>query len=239
MERIKQHIPFIITLIVLILFIWFHSCKEKQLIEEKDLYKSILEDTLRKVRNKDNSQTSTIEILQGYNTSAFLALKDQEGIIKELQNEVKRNKEKIRNGGSVAVIESETSYTNTIRNDSISRTSYDTCNPIYYSSNKDTIWIKYSTISSIDSTSLNLKVKNKYTVVIGSERYGFLNLKKKPIVEVTNINPYTDTKSLRAFEIKNNRKNNFNLGIKGGYGLTLKGIGPYLGIGFGYTLLSW
>lgn len=230
----KQTILNVLLLALIVALLWFHSCKTNKLNQEIALSKAA-SDTLIKKRNSDGSQTATIELMQADNIEMFLDLKSKDSIIKKLQDEVRKNKSKIRDGGSITIVDSETTYSSTTTS-TVSFNPGDSCNPIYSSSSMDSTWIKYSIRASKDSTLFKLKVKNRYSILIGREKIGFM--KYRPIVEVTNQNPYTDTKSLRAFEVKDTRpKQRISLGIQAGYGITLKGLSPYIGLGANFKIL--
>lgn len=224
---------------IVIVMLGIKSCEVRGLERENKLYKDI-QDTIIKLKGKDGNQVSQIALLTDASTKLFLKVKSRDGTIIELQQALKDEKSKVKNGGSVTIINSSTNFTGTSTSTIISLNPVingDTVRlfPVYESINKDTLWIKYLIKASKDTTTLDLQVKGKYKVVIGSIKDGWF--KHKPIVEVTNYNPYTDTKSLRAFEVKDNRKNRISLGLQGGYGITLKGLSPYIGMGFNYKIL--
>lgn len=225
---------------IVILIGFLKDCKGNKLEIENNLYKGMLQDTLKKYKDKEGNQVAQIALLTDLNSNQFLKIKSKDAIIIELQQAVKEEKNKIKNGGSVTVINSSTNFTGTTTTTITSTNPVingDTIRlyPVYETRSKDTLWIKYVIKSSKDSTNLDLQVKNKYKVVIGSVKDGWF--KRKPIAEVTNYNPYTDTKSMRAFEVKDTRKNRISLGLQGGYGITLRGLSPYVGLGINFRLL--
>lgn len=197
-----------------------------------NLYENI-NDTLVTIKNKDSTETSKIALLQAENVKLFLSIKSKDETIIQLQKEVKKNKEQLKNGGSVSIVTVTTTYSSSAK----SKDSIVDNRQNFLASNKDTTWIKWNTIANKDSTTLNIKVKNAYTVVIGKEKIGMF--KYKPIVEITNKNPYTSTQALRAFEVKDLREERFSIGLQVGYGITFKGLSPYLGIGFGVKIIEW
>jgi predicted RNase H-like nuclease (RuvC/YqgF family) len=222
---------------VIILLLLFHGCEARNFKEEINLLKAA-GDTLTKTKNKDGTETAKIALLQASNTKMFLKLQTQDEEIRNLQSEVKKNKKKISSGGSVTTFSTTTDYTNIAKTDSTKK-DIAGCDSIFYYSNKDSTWVKYSIESRKDSTTLHLKVKNAYTVVLGREKIGFL--KWKTIAEVTNYNIFTSTKSLRAFEVKDTRNNRISLGLQSGGGLLFTGktinIGGYIGIGLNLRIL--
>lgn len=217
---------------LVIFFLVLIDFEKDRLNTENNLLKNSL-DTLTKTKNKDGSETAKIALLEN-DTRTFLALKTMDSSIKSLQQEVSKYKSLLDKNGSVTVFSTTTIY-NAGSRTSVSGT---TLNPIYTAYSKDSLWIKWKTIASKDSTHLDLFIKNAYSVVIGQERYGFLRLKTKPIVQVTNKNPYTTTDAIRAYRVSV-KPHKFGLGIHLGYGISTKGVAPYLGIGLHYNLISF
>jgi hypothetical protein len=79
------------------------------------------------------------------------------------------------------------------------RDSADPCNPIY----KDSIvneWIDLRVTAKHDSSELKLLVKNKLNISVTEE-------KKRTLVEVTQLNPYSHTSDLQSISIKKKKPN--------------------------------
>lgn len=225
------------ALIVVAVMIITKSCNKysRQNVEQRSLL-----DTLTRTKNKDGSETSKIELIQMTNANLLIELSSNDSIIRQLRLQVKNNKEKIKQGGSVTLINSNTTYSSIgtttissvqpiIKGDSI------LIFPVYECIGEDSTWIYYHIKAYKDSTLVKFRSRDKYSVVIGLERLGLF--KRKPIVEVTTYNPFNSIKSMRAFEVKDNSVRKISLGLQGGYGITLKGFSPYLGIGINFKLL--
>lgn len=224
------YIPLGIIIGIMFILLLIKDCKNRKLKGDVTLLKE-LGDTLSKKRNKDNTETSKISLLESTNTKLILQLQTKDETIKSLQQAIRQNANFIKNGGSVTVFTNTTTYSNTANTNFIIIDS----NSVYEASNTDTTWVKWRTKASKDSTHLDLEIKNAYTVVIGSERIGLF--KRKSIVEVTNKNPYTSTQALRAFQVKEDKVRRFGIGLQAGYGVTLKGLSPYLGVGINFKIL--
>lgn len=230
----------IIGIIIAAVLISIRGCEDHRFKKEQEnnLLRGVISDTLIKKRNPDSSQVATIGLLQADKAELLLAIQTKDETIKQLQAVVKANEGKIKNGGSVSIFTTSTNYSATVSTTiqpNVAGAVGDSCHPTY-SAADSTEWVEWSTLANEDSTSLHLKVKNAYSVLIGSERIGLF--KRKPIVEVTSLNPYTDIRSLRAFEVKDTRKERFSFGIQMGYGVTLHGLGPYLGVGGQFKLFG-
>lgn len=227
-------IPLTIAIIIISLLFINKKCEDnKQNKTDIKLLTGLLKDTLITIQHKDGSQTSIINLLSSTNADLLLQINSKDKTIQWLQSEVAKAKSEIKDGGSVTVIESNNEFADTIipkitRNDS--------CNPIYIAENIDTLWVKWKVKASSEAVIVDIETKEKYSVVIGSEKIGLF--KRKPIVEVTSYNPYTKIKNMRAFQVIDNSTNRkFSLGIQGGYGITLHGLSPYLGLGINFRLL--
>ena len=78
--------------------------------------------------------------------------------------------------------------------------------------------------SNRDSTNLNIRVRNEYTVVLGYESQGLFKPKrKKPFAEVKSKNPYTEIDGLRTYQVSSPKEKRW-------------GIGPYIGVGVNQSL---
>jgi len=85
---------------------------------------------------------------------------------------------------------------------------------------------------------LNLKVKNRYDIVIGFEKTKMFK-PKKPYVIVTNHNPYSMTKDLRTYQVKGYEPKRFGIGLNAGYGIGLDlKPQPYIGVGLNFNIIE-
>lgn len=222
----------IIALIIVLVLLSLHNCNSKN--RQINLLNSV-QDTLVITKNKDSSETAKTSLIVDNNTDLILQIKSKDEIIKLLQNEIIKNKNQIKNGGSITVVESATSMYDSAST-IVKIINRDSCNPIYSASNKDTTWIKWKVIASRDFTNVDFISKDKYSVVIGSEKVGLF--KRNSIVEITTYNPYNHIKSMKAFEVQDNRaERKISIGLQGGYGITLHGLSPYIGLGINFRLL--
>lgn len=221
--------------IVVIILLGFNRC-EKQKYNELSKLANSLGDSLEIKRNKDSSQTAKISLLQVQSANAFLALENLEGINKELQQELKKEKGKLKDGGSITIINSGTTYSGSATSTTIPFGNSD-CDSVIIGQNKDTTWIKWKVRTTKQTTTLDLKTKDKFKVVIGSEKAGLFK-KREPYVEVTSSSPFSDIKSMRAVEVKDTRKPFISFGIQIGYGIVKSGLSPYIGIGANLNLFT-
>lgn len=246
-----------IVIIVILILLNLKSCQNtKNTINDYSQTINALSDTVTSYRTKDGMQVAKIQLIETEKLQQFLEIQSKDAEIIKLQEEVKKNKKRIGNSGSVTVVtnttevqSSDTTYITSkdtiIRNDTVF---------IYpeYSSlikkglRKDsTYWATINVKSNKDSTSVGVSLNNSYVVVIGNERKkGFKNLfkPKVPFVEVTNENPYTSTKTIRAYQVKAPKPKRFGVGIHVGYGLILDKqpiLRPYVGIGINYNIIEF
>lgn len=230
-----------ILIIVVLLLLYFLGCsivKANNKEDQQNNLVSALGDSLSILKMKDSTETAKIQSLTTSKTQDFLKIKTQDSTIIVLQDVVKQYKDKLKVGGSAVVVRGETNIESsgpTI----IEHTSYDSVDrPIFpvYKATINNKWYTIKTKADKDSTHIDLKIINSYDVVIGKE-------KGKWFANVTNHNPYSSTKSMRAYNVETEkvRQKRVNLAIFGGYGYNLQGTvksTPLIGVGLSYTILS-
>lgn len=231
-----------LIVIGIVISLWRNSVANAK--SKDNLYYAI-QDTLDKTRNNLKQEITKTILIQQENSKSFLALKTKDSTITTLQAEVKANKKQLSNpGSSITDIYTQTKGKFTGKTDSVIKTkdSIKVGNIVYiYPEYKSHIikdkWISADITANKDSTTFSPIINNQYSVLLGGTT-------KSPIVQVTNMNPYTTTTGLRAYQVINNlREKPYGIGIQIGYGGSLsKGIiniGPYIGIGITKTLIRW
>lgn len=234
----REYMILLIVCVLTVLIVMKQCSKNSRLIESTTLYEHA-NDSISYYKDKYNNQVASTYLLQGTNTALLLNMKTNNETIKWLQQEVKDNKDKVKNGGTVGVIGTNTSFTNT-SSTTVTIDPVNTGNRIYETTNKDTTWIVYKIVSKKDSTTLKLKVKNKYTIVFGEEKIKGKLFKKQPIALVTNKNPYTQVTEMKVFEVTNKTKKRVSINVSAGYCIPLFNLKPqpYIGAGIGYNLIN-
>lgn len=226
---------------VLTVLIVMKQCKGKgNVIQSNVLYEHI-NDSTKYYKDKYNNEVASTYLLQGTNTALLLNLKTNNETIKWLQQEVRDNKDKVKDGGTIGVIGANTSFTSTSTTTVIPNNSpVNICNPTYVAESKDTTWYKYYITSNKDSTKLNLKVKNKYTVVFGQEKVKGKLFKKQPVALVTNKNPYTHVTEMKVYEVVNKTPKRVSISVGAGYCIPLFTFKPqpYIGVGVHYNIIN-
>jgi len=140
----------------------------------------------------------------------------------ELQSRVKKMKGNVT---SSALISSTTELT------SSSQTIRDTVDAIvvYKGAHKDE-WVEWNGAARADSFIVHFIVENKYqfSEVVRNPLFE----PKETIVQVVNLNPYTRTKSIASYTVKETTKR-FGVGPQVGYGLDIKTSQPSFNVGIG------
>ena len=236
-------------LIVVIIFLLMQQCRSYREVRQQEDLVEALADSVFTYINKDNRQVAKIQVIETDNAKLFSKLPTKDKEIQKLQNVVKKYKKQLKKEGSATVLQTETKF-DTIYQVLNSDTGIirDT-NQISNSITSDWIVTKYGFLlkdnGDVDSTFFNLQIQNKYSIVIGRERTGFLGLGRgKPFAEVTNYNPYTTNKSLRTYQVSAPKPKRMGIGINVGYGIhasTKGGIshGVNLSIGFNYNFIEF
>ena len=245
-----------ITIIVILVLFNLKSCKNTQ-DTKKDYVNTInaLQDTMTTYRNKDGMQVAKISLIETEKASQFLEIKSKDAVIVKLQSEVKKNKKRLGESGSVTILENTTEIitvdtTYITSRDTIIRNDTVFVYPEYSSLIKkglridSSFWVTASVKANMDSTSFEIGIQNAYTIVLGKEKSkGFKALFKPKIsfAEVTNENPYTSTKTIRSYRVQTPKPKKLGIGVHVGYGLILDKVPifrPYIGIGIQYNIIE-
>lgn len=106
-----------------------------------------------------------------------------------------------------------------------------------YRDTSDNGWVSYTQRMNKDSSFLDLKVRNSFSAVVGTEK-GKLFQKGRPFVDLTLDNPYSEVKELRTYQVAMPLKKKIGIGFNVGFGfsgnLTPK---PYVGVGISYNFI--
>lgn len=244
----KEYIPFILVIIVLLMTIMMlRHCNGKE--KEKSTIYEHLEDTISFYKNRSGQKVARISVLETNFTKDFLKIKSQDSIIIQLQAKVKEYESKLKDNGSVTNINS-----NTTINKGTVAVVYSEDDPmffwrkrlpekdslkkkdVYFSSFNDK-WLQYQISAFKDTIYLDLKTRDSYSVIIGSERPKWYK-KSVSFVDVITESPYNEIKSVRSYKVTKDKPKRFSLGIQVGYGFSSLIPKPYIGIGLSYNILN-
>lgn len=206
------------------------ECDHKSVVNRvKDQYN----DTLTSYVNKDGVYVSTIRVMKEESHENFLELKSEKESVKQLQAEVKEYKKKLKDATYVHVITkiSNSDKTEIIATDTIKTDSIVYVYPTYLST-KDTEWVKWNINASKDSVSVDLKLVNKFSIVQINKRKSLFS-PRNTVIELKNLNPYTETEELQRFTVEK-RKSNIIIGPQIGFAINGSIM---IGIGVTYPLL--
>lgn len=181
-----------------------------------------LTDSIQYYKDNYNVLHSKISIIEADN---FTKINSKDKDIQELQELVKRYK----NVQAATVIKTETKVVEKIVNKPVLETiSKETA---YYSKFDLEGFVWGEIIAKKDSTDLILNIRNDFNIVSHYE-------KGKLVLDVSDKNPYSITKSQRSY-INLPKQKKWGLGISAGYGANKNGLSPYIGLGVNYNLLSF
>lgn len=211
----------ILTIIFIILFIFVvRRCNIH--FNEYDNMVDYTKDSLQYYKDNYNVLHSRISIIEADN---FTKIKSKDKDIQELQELVK----KYKNIQAATVIKTETKIVEKIVNkpifDTISRET------AYYSKFDLDGFVWGEIIAKKDSTDLILNIRNDFNIVSHYD-------KGKLVLDVSDKNPYTVTKSQRSY-INLPKQKRWGLGINAGYGVSKSGLSPYIGLGVNYNLINF
>lgn len=211
-------------------------------LDNKENIIEAINDTLKIKRNEDSSTSARIMAFETSKMKDFLTIKTKDSTIIELQKLVKQYRNKLGKEGSATVFSSSTDLNTVVPTElqGMQVNPNGSTWPIYKSDINLSDWIVGQSIAYKDSTRLKLSIKNEYSVVIGDEGGWFK--KRKPFVEVTNKNPYSNTQTLRTYRVAGPRPKRFGIGLHAGYGVSFQQVPkltPIIGIGINYNLIEF
>jgi len=247
MDRIIREMTLIlITLLAITMLImsYFLGKRTRDLAEAQSLVSSLNAEIIQ-WKDRDSLNHSKIEVIETQRVQDFINLKSKDTEIQKLQTVVKQYQDKLKNSGnSVTNFGTYTIVDKIIKIDTVASD----CSWNFEDSDK---WIttvidaKAVPNSDMMDVSINYKIRNEYSVIIGSESQGLFK-KSKPFVEVINYNPYSETSTLRTYQVSNYQKpKRFSLSIQAGYGGLIDlyhkqiGYGFYIGIGGSFNLINF
>lgn len=226
------------VLLLGMIVITIKSCNDQRDIRENNVaFINAISDSMRFYKNKDSNYVATISAMQDGNLKEFLSINSRDSNITKLQKVVKDYQDKLIAGSSVTNFGDQTNVNHTGttiigKSDTIIKDNKVFIYPTYYDSLKNE-WISYDAHMSNTISGFNLKINNRYAVIVGSD-------KGKAFVDVINYNPYSSVQSLRTYQVSLPQPKKFGLGIQSGigFGNELKPT-PYIGIGLSYNLINF
>lgn len=212
---------FVMIGLILLVSLLFKECSYKQ--REIDTRKLIaqLNDSLQSYRDKEGKMISKISSIEVNNMRFFKELSVKDKTIQELQKLVKK--------GTLAasIIKTETKVDTVFKTTKI----IDTLTPTFQTDFNAKGWIWGTVTMNKDTTSLKLFSRDQYDIRLSKEKDG-------TYIDVINHNPFSTTQEVRSvYKLPKPKK--FGIGINIGYGITNKGLSPYIGVGLNYNLIRF
>lgn len=211
----------VLIFIIIIIIFCVKACNNNIRKENSKLIES-LNDSISYYKDVEGVLHSKISVIED---DYFLKLKLKDKEIVELQSLVK----KYKNVKSATIIKTETKIVEKIVNKTILDTISNT--PIYESSFNLKGYIWGDIVAKKDTTDIKINIKNDFSIVTYKE-------KNKLILDVSDKNPYSITKSQRSY-INLPKQKKFGLGVNVGYGISKSGLSPYIGLGVNYNLINF
>lgn len=246
-KMIKREIAYILGIVALAMLLFFNYkalIKSKQeLRDQTELYNAVTS-SLEVWKDKDSLNNAKIQIMQTEKAKDFLKLQNLEGANLDLKNLIEKQGKKIKDLSVALVIESESKVTDTLR--------------VYYPIDDDTlIFSKNVLLDSVKNEWINvvygfnkgfsyldLSIRNKYEVVVGVEGKSIFK-RGTPYATIKNLNPYTETKEMRVYQVAMPKPKTMGISLQAGFGgiYDIKseslGYGPYIGLGVHYNIINW
>jgi hypothetical protein len=228
----------IITLITIIIILLISNCSNKALVTKyKAKYQSqlLVLDTVTHYKDKYGRAVSKIGVLEVENAKQVLEIKSDREIVKALQTEIQRYKNK--KPEVITVFQERVKFDTIFETDStiiyIDSTGKER-EEFLVKFNND--WVNLNGKVNFQSSDISIEFNNKYSVA-------FIRNKKTKKMEVlvTNENPYSKVSEIMAYKVTQPKPKHFGVGITGGYGLDLINFKPvpYIGVGVSYNLFKF
>lgn len=192
----------------------YRISKKNTKIEDQTSIINGLNDTVKVWKDKKGKTYVKSGVIATSDPKDFIKIKNLTGENKKLQDEVKKYESKIKNGGSVTTFTAETKVKTTAptRVDTVYVPKEDglkVASPVYSSDFNLGGWVVGSTVAKADSTTVDLKTYDEFSVVIGEDKTGFLGLGKPiPFGLVTSASPYTAIPTSKTYKVQIETKKN-------------------------------
>lgn len=234
MKKIRNWIKNLLLLVptVILIFMVWKGCEDKKTLSDYEAAELAMNDTIQKWKDENSRNVAKISVINTLNKKQFLAIESNNKEIKELQALVEDYKKQLREGGSATIIRTETIFDTVI--DWRDKFIHDTLNICNFSDTISNDWIWNSLALTNGILEYDLKVIDKYSIVIGEEKQGWFK-KRKPFVEVTSENPYSEVKTLRTYQVPGSEPKRFGVGPQVGVGIN-QFLQPSIYLGLG---ISW
>jgi hypothetical protein len=236
MKNINTTLILILTIVIIILLI--SNCSNKALVNKyKIKYEAqlLVLDTVIHYKDKYGRAVSKIGVLEVENAKQVLEIKSDKEIVKALQTEIQKYKNK--KPEVITVIQEKIKFDTIIETDStiiyIDSTGKEREEFIVKFNNN---WVNLNGKVNFQSSDISIEFNNKYSVAFIRNRKT-----KKMEVLVTNENPYSKVSEIMAYKVTQPKPKHFGVGISGGYGLDLINFKPvpYIGVGISYNLFKF
>ena len=225
-------------LVIIIFVLLMADCIHRSTIQDfKTKYESqlLILDTVKHYKDKYGKSVAAIGVLEVQNAKQILELKSDKEIVKALQTEIQKYKNK--KPEVITVIQEKIKFDTIIETDStiiyIDSTGKEREEFIVKFNNN---WVNLNGKVNFQSSDISIEFNNKYSVAFIRNRKT-----KKMEVLVTNENPYSKVSEIMAYKVTQPKPKHFGVGISGGYGLDLINFKPvpYIGVGISYNLFKF
>ena len=221
-----------VVLIIVIIALIYSGCEDQRQLKEQIALYEASQDTLALSRNKAGQQQAEIALLVADKEKDLLKIKTQDSTLQKLQKVVKEYKGKLRSAtvAGVKTADSGATVTTIIKHDTVLVEGEQKTFPVYKSQWNDK-WSKGSITASHDSIIRDISIRNEFEITQGWKKQGFLKA-KKPVVNILNLNPNTETQELRSFTVEPQKKR-FSVGAGAMYGIDITTLKPTVVVGGG------
>lgn len=222
-KQILLLISIIVALLLALLLVINNVKKKANYYNIMENMYSVTIDSLVKYKNDLQQEVSKTELLIAENSTQLLSLKTKDREIQRLQNLVQKAEDDNKKVNTALVLSNTTviSLQDSIHNLIIGYSEIEGDSIIYpiYNKTFDTGWEKGKVTLGINTFTLDQTIRNDYDITIGTEKINWF--KSKNYAEITNLNPNTETTTMRVYQketVKNNTFRNILISYGIGFG---------------------
>jgi hypothetical protein len=230
-----------ILLAIIIIILLFKSCEASKdrdnLVSQLSSYKLSEKSFKLKIQSDSSTIATQTQTILSQQEAINLGLLKLDGQIKDVQSQVRQNQRVIIDSFPLPYIPNgygDTSeWAKRLKKGERSKELCDSliANSIIIPSKfkNEQKWVKmYGKVNKDGVVMDSLRLENEASVTIGWRKYGFLNLKREPIVELKNTNPYVNVTKVNNVVVKSKsgilHKKGFWFGVGVLGGIILKAI---------------
>jgi len=245
MKVSTRNIIVVLAVIIFAIILIYDNRTTKTKLRDYSNIIASLNDSLIKTTNAKNQETTRANVLEISNIKILKELVSKDSNIVKMQKLLKQYETANRNLQQLIIIKNSTiaSYQDSLVNiisssDTVIKDSVTYIYPTYYKDiNMFSHWITGDIKLGRSTSEINIKVDNEYQVAVFQERKNIFS-KYNTFAEVTNLNPYSKTRTLKVYSERPVEKRKYAVGVFAGQAI-IGSTKQVIGIGVMYNIITF